>query len=191
MKGCARPAPPRKAQPRRAALTLQLAVASWSAFRPSIGMLPPSKASVIEMCWSSRRLVPFDLRVGHLYGRLPSCIVSWFRFDAPATEMLGAGSVHLARMVFLMENGLWRPENAIFPPLRGRVTASAVYHPACMPEKSSYTCRQIHWNLVPDRKKMCSRLRNRVFVYGRTSFKRLLDCELALLGVSNAPKMTF
>eukprot|EP00964_Phaeocystis_antarctica_P035551 scaffold20303_cov30-Phaeocystis_antarctica.AAC.1 len=35
-----------------------------------------------------------------------------------------------------MENGLWRPENAIFPPLRGRVTASAVYHPACMPEKS-------------------------------------------------------
>ena len=81
VKGCARPALPRKAQPRRAALTLQLAVASRSAFRPSIGMPPPSKASVIEMCWSSRRLVPFDLRVGHLYGRLPSCIVSWFRFD--------------------------------------------------------------------------------------------------------------
>ena len=80
VKGCARPAPPRKAQPRRAALTLQLAVASRSAFRPSIGMPPPSKASVIEMCWSSRRLVPFDLRVRHLYGRLPSCIASWFRF---------------------------------------------------------------------------------------------------------------
>ena len=29
------------------------------------------------------------------------------------------------------------------------------------------------------------------FLYGRTSFKRLRDCELALLGVSNAPKMTF
>ena len=25
--------------------------------------------------------MPFDLRVGHVYGRLPSCIVSWFRFD--------------------------------------------------------------------------------------------------------------
>ena len=47
---CARPPPPRKAQPRRAALTLRLAVASRSAFRPSIGMPPPSKASVIDMC---------------------------------------------------------------------------------------------------------------------------------------------
>ena len=47
---CARPLPPRKAQPRRAALTLRLAVASRSAFRPSIGMPPPSKASVIDMC---------------------------------------------------------------------------------------------------------------------------------------------
>ena len=44
-----------------------------------------------------------------------------------------------------------------FFPLRGRVTASAVYHPTCMPEKSSYTCRQIHWNRVPDRKESCSR----------------------------------
>ena len=35
----------------------------------------------------------------------------------------------MARMVFIMETGLWRPENAIFFPLRGRVTASAVYHP--------------------------------------------------------------
>ena len=35
------------------------------------------------------------------------------------------------------------------------------------------------------------RLRNSVFLYGRTSFKRLRDCEVALLGVSNAPKMTF
>ena len=29
--------------------------------------------------------------------------------------MLGGRSVHLARMVFIMENGLWRPENAHFP----------------------------------------------------------------------------
>eukprot|EP00964_Phaeocystis_antarctica_P057116 scaffold33756_cov60-Phaeocystis_antarctica.AAC.3 len=36
VKSCARPPPPRKAQPRRAALTLQ-PVASRSAFRPSIG----------------------------------------------------------------------------------------------------------------------------------------------------------
>ena len=50
VKSCARPPPPRKAQPRRAALTLRLAVASRSACRPSIGMPPPSKASVIDMC---------------------------------------------------------------------------------------------------------------------------------------------
>ena len=53
--------------------------------------------------------MPFDLRVGHVYGRLPSCIVSWFRFG-PQTEMLGAGSVHFAHMVFIMGNGLWRSE---------------------------------------------------------------------------------
>eukprot|EP00964_Phaeocystis_antarctica_P119106 scaffold82840_cov35-Phaeocystis_antarctica.AAC.2 len=35
------------------------------------------------------------------------------------------------------------------------------------------------------------RLRKSVFLYGRTSFKRLRDCEVALLGVSRAPKMTF
>ena len=74
------PAPESSAPPRSSHVTAQLAVASRSAFRPSIGMPPPSKASVIEMCWSSRRLVPFDLRVRHLYGRLPSCIASWFRF---------------------------------------------------------------------------------------------------------------
>ena len=50
VKSCARPPPPRKAQPSRAALTLRLAVASRSACRPSIGMPPPSKASVIDMC---------------------------------------------------------------------------------------------------------------------------------------------
>ena len=37
--------------------------------------------------------------------------------------------MHLARMVFIMENGLWRSENAHFFPLRRRVTASAFYHP--------------------------------------------------------------
>ena len=36
-----------------------------------------------------------------------------------------------------------------------------------------------------------NRLRNSVLLYGRTSFKRLRDYEVALLGVSNAPKMTF
>ena len=63
----------------------------------------------------------------------------------------------LVRMVFIMENGLWRPENAHFFPLRGRVTESAGYYPLPTPKKSSYTCRQIHWNLVPTRKKVSSR----------------------------------
>ena len=27
--------------------------------------------------------------------------------------------------------------------------------PTYTPKKSSYTCRQIHWNLVPDRGKSC------------------------------------
>ena len=49
--------------------------------------------------------MPFDLRVGHLYGRLPSCIV--LVPLRPATEMLGARSVHT---VFIMGNGLWRSE---------------------------------------------------------------------------------
>ena len=67
--------------------------------------------------------------------------------------MLRAGSVpelwRCGGMVFIMETGLWRPENAHFFPLRGRVTASAVYHPHVYGEKPSYTCRQIHWILVP------------------------------------------
>ena len=132
------PAPESSAPPRSSHVTAQLAVASRSAFRPSIGMPPPSKASVIEMCWSSRRLVPFDLRVRHLYGRLPSCIVSWFRSGLPlrpATEMLGAGSVHLARMVFIMENGLWRSENAhFFPAARASYSVRYLSPPPIRPK---------------------------------------------------------
>ena len=49
---------------------------------------------------------------------------------------LSCGAV--ARMVFIMETGLRRPENAIFPPLRGRVTASAVYHPYIYGQKAEF-----------------------------------------------------
>ena len=81
---------------------------------------------------------------------------------APATEMLGAGSVHLALMFFIMENEIWRPENAHFFPLRGRGAASAGYHPHLTHKKSSYTCRQIHWNLVSNRSK-------KIVFYGDTT----------------------
>ena len=37
---------------------------------------------------------------------------------------------------FIMETGLWRPQNAHFFPLRGRVTASAVYHPHVYGQKA-------------------------------------------------------
>ena len=114
---------PESSAPRRAALTLQLAVASRSAFRPSIGMPPPSKASVIEMCWSSRRLVPFDLRIGHLYGHLPSCIVSWFRFG-PQQRCLVLGRCTLRAHGFY--HGKWPLAFRIahFLPLRGPVIES-------------------------------------------------------------------
>ena len=42
-------------------------------------------------------------------------------------------------MVFIMENGLWRPENAIFFPLRGRVTEPAGYYPHLERPKSRVT----------------------------------------------------
>ena len=82
--------------------------------------------------------MPFDLRVGHLCGRLPSCIVSWFRFGPQQRcfvlgRCLSCGAV---AMVFIMETGLWRPENAHFFALRGRLTASAVYHPHVYGQKA-------------------------------------------------------
>ena len=54
--------------------------------------------------------------------------------------MLRAGSVpelwRCGGMVFIMETGLWRPQKAHFFPLRGRVTASAVYHPHVYGQKA-------------------------------------------------------
>ena len=155
------PAPESSAPPRSSHVTAQLAVASRSAFRPSIGMPPPSKASVIEMCWSSRRLVPFDLRVRHLYGRLPSCIVSWFRFGPQQRCLVlgrctsGAHGFHHGKLHLAFRK---RP---FFSRCAGELQRPLFITPTYTPEKSSYTCRQIHWNLVPDRKKSCSRSRFR------------------------------
>ena len=155
MKRCARPPPPRKAQPRRTALTLRLAVASRSAFRPSIevGMPPPSKASV-RCVGQAGASWPLICALGIFIGAFhPALCPS----SALARNMLGSGSVHLVRMVFIIKNGLWRRENAHFPPrCAGGAQRPLVITPTTRP-KSRVTPvgRSYHWNLVPDRKKTC------------------------------------
>ena len=118
MKGCAQPPLPRKAQPRRAALTLRLAVASRSAFRPSIevGMPPPSKASVrcVGQAGASWPLIcALGIFIGAFHPAF--CPNSASARNRDAWCWVGAPG-GLARMVFIMENGLWRPENAHFFP---------------------------------------------------------------------------
>eukprot|EP00964_Phaeocystis_antarctica_P150667 scaffold118137_cov36-Phaeocystis_antarctica.AAC.1 len=67
--------------------------------------------------------------------------------------MLGAGSVHLWRAWF----SSWKmafgvPKTPIFSRCAGELQRPLFITPTYTPEKLSYTCRQIHWNLVPDRK---------------------------------------
>ena len=65
--------------------------------------------------------MPFDLRVGHLYGRLPSCIV--LIPLRPATEMLGARSRCTRFLSWEMAFGV--PNSPFFPAARAGYIESA------------------------------------------------------------------
>ena len=80
--------------------------------------------------------------------------------------MLRAGSVpELWRCGhgFYHGNGplVWRPENAHLFRCVGDLQRPLFITPMSTAKKPSYTCRQIHWILVPDRKKSCFTLHPR------------------------------
>ena len=63
----------------------------------------------------------FDLRVGHLYGRLPSCIVSWFRFG-PQQRCLVLGR---CTRFLSWEMAFGVPNSPFFPAARAGYIESA------------------------------------------------------------------